>query len=140
VNSEHHLSTGRGQLIKCFGHTRDVTNSVNKAQMAIDKLLLFKATDFLQVIRIEKSRYARDQFKLLQTLCDNYGVDAVLNGIDYCQVSKLFGASYIRDFLKFNAKPKQEIVLNTIPLSDSKYHVTTEKRSLDLYVKAGGKP
>jgi len=137
---EHHISTGRGQLIKCFGHTRDVTNSVNKAQLAIDKLLLFKATDFLQVIRIEKSRYARDQFKLLQTLCDKYSVDAVLNGIEYCQVSKLFGASYVRDFLKYNAKPKQEIVLNTIPLSNSKYHVRTEKRSLDIYVKAGGKP
>jgi transposase len=135
---EHPLSTGRGQLIKSTQHNRDITDSVDKAQYAIDELLLFKATDFLNVIRIEKSRYARDQFRLLQTLCDKYGVDGVLNAVGYCQVSKLFGASYVRDFLEYNAKPKQEVVLNTIPISNSKYHVTTEKRSLDVYAKAGG--
>src|SRR5450759_2622622 len=91
---EHPLSTGRGQLIKSTQHTRDITDSVDKAQYAIDELLLFKATDFLNVIRIEKSRYARDQFKLLQTLCDKYSVDGVLNAVGYCQVSRLFGASY----------------------------------------------
>jgi len=136
---EHPISTGRGQLIKSTSHTRDVTGSVDKAQCAIDELLLFKATNFLQIIRTEKSRYARDQFKLLQTLCDKYEIDSVLNAIEYCQVSRLFGASYVRDFLEYNTKPKQVIVLNPIPISNSKYHVTTEKRSLDVYAKAGGK-
>jgi hypothetical protein len=110
---------------------------MDKAQTTIDELLLFKATDFLQTIRTEKARYARDQFRLLQTLCDNHGIDDVLNAIKYCEVSKLFGITYVKDFLEHSAKPKQVIVLNAIPVSNNKYHVTTEKRSLDEYAKAG---
>lgn len=136
---EHPISTGRGQLVKSTSHSRDVTDSMDKNQYAIDELLLFKATDFLQTIRSEKSRYARDQFKLLQTLCDKYGIDSVLNAIEYCQLSRLFGATYVKDFLEYYTKPKQEIILNPIPVSNSKYHVTTEKRSLDVYAKVGGR-
>lgn len=135
---EHSISTGRGQLIKSTSHSRDNTDSVDKAQHSLDELLLFRATDFLQTIRTEKSRYARDQFKLLQTLCEKYGVDSVLNAIEYCWTNSLFGTTYVRDFVEYSAKPKQQIVLNTIPISDSKYHVTTEKRSLDVYAKVGG--
>jgi len=136
---EHTISTGRGQLIKSTSHSRDVTDSMNKAQNVVDELLLFKATDFLQTIRTEKSRYARDQFKLLQTLFDKYGIDSVLSAIEYCQVSRLFGATYVKDFLEYNAEPKQEIVLSSIPVSNSKYHVTTEKRSPNVYATVGGR-
>lgn len=136
---EHPISTGRGQLIKSTSHSRDVTDSMDKKQSAVDELLLFKATDFLQTIRSEKSRYARDQFKLLQTLCDKYGIDSVLNAIEYCQVNRLFGATYVKDFLEYDTKPKQEIILKPLPVSNSKYHVTTEKRSLDVYAKLGGR-
>ena len=135
---EHPISTGRGQLIKSTNHSRDVSGSMDKAHYAVDELLLFRATEFLQTIRTEKSRYARDQFKLLQTLCDKYGIDSVLNAITYCQTSRLLGATYVRDFLEYNAKPKQQIVLSSIPISNSKYHVTTEKRSLEAYAKLGG--
>ncbi|WP_242975981.1 hypothetical protein [Desulfosporosinus sp. FKB] len=134
---EHPISTGRGQLIKSTSHSRDITDSMDKAQTTVDELLLFKATGFLQTIRTEKARYARDQFRLLQTLCDNYGIDDVLNAIRYCEVSKLFGITYVKDFLEHSAKPKQVIVLNAIPVSNNKYHVTTEKRSLDVYAKVG---
>jgi transposase len=135
---EHPISTGRGQLIESTSHSRGVTDSVDKAQNIVDELLLFKATDFLQTIRTEKARYARDQFRLLQTLCDKYGIDDVLNAISFCEVSKLFGTTYVKDFLEHNANPKQTIVLNAIQVSNNKYHLTTEKRSLDVYAKAGG--
>lgn len=134
---EHAISTNRGQLIKSTNHSRDHEDSLDKAQHAVDERLLFKVSDFIQNIRTEKSRYARDQFKLLQTLCDQHGIDSVLNAIDYCQKSRLSGATYVRDFLEYQAKPKQPIILTTIPVSDRKYHVTTEKRSLDVYAKAG---
>lgn len=84
---EHVISTGRGQLIKSTSHSRDNSDPLDKAQSIIDELLLFKATDFLQIIRTEKSRYARDQFKLLQTLSDKYGVDNVLNVSDSLNIN-----------------------------------------------------
>ena len=45
---------------------------------------------------------------------------------------------YAKEFLEFNEKPKQALVQLPIPLSDKKYHVTTQKRSLDVYAKVGG--
>ena len=33
--------------------------------------------------------------------------------------------------------PVQEIKPSPIPVSDKKYHVTTQKRPLDVYAKAG---
>ena len=134
---DHQISAGRGQLIKSTSHTRNTSDSVGKAQRAVDELLLFKATDFLTVIREEKSRYARDQFRLLQSLCDKYGVENVLQAIEYCQTSRLLGATYVKNFLEYNSKPKQEVLLQTIPLSNKIYHVTTEKRPLEVYANAG---
>ena len=33
---------------------------------------------FLTAIRVDKSRYARDQFRLIHSLLDKYGVEAAL--------------------------------------------------------------
>lgn len=107
---EHTISTGKGQLIKSTSHSRDVTDSMDKAQNTVDELLLFKATAFLQTIRTEKARYARDRFRLLQTLCDKYGIADVLSAINYCEVSRLFGITYVKDYLEHNAKPKVVVI------------------------------
>jgi len=34
-------------------------------------------------------------------------------------------------------KPKKEVTVLPIPVSDKKYHVTCEKRSIDVYAKVG---
>ena len=34
-------------------------------------------------------------------------------------------------------KPKQQTQLKQIPVSNKKYHITTQKRSIEEYVKAG---
>lgn len=92
----------------------------------------------MQRVRIEKSRYARDQFKLLQSLHDKYGLNKVLNAIKFCTTNELFSATYVKEYLEYDERPKQKIVLKEIPISDNKYHITTQKRSLDVYAKAGG--
>ncbi len=135
---EHRISSGRGLLIQSTSHQRDRTSSLGQMQAALGVLLLGKADDFLQTIRTEKSRYARDQFKLIRTLCDQYGVDAVLEAADFCQYSKLYSANYIKDYLDHNAFKQPEPQALPIPVSNAKYHVTTQKRSLSVYAKAGG--
>lgn len=104
----------------------------------MDSLLENKATTFLQTIRTEKSRYARDQFKLIQTLCDQYGLTDVLVAVAFCQYSKLYSANYVKDYLEHQADKQPEAPMLPIPVSNSKYHVTTQKRSLEVYAKAGG--
>ena len=135
---EHRISNGRGLLIQNKSHTRDRSSGLDQMQDALDSLLENKATTFLQTIRTEKSRYARDQFKLIQTLCDKYGFEDVLVAVDFCQYSKLYSANYVKDYLEHHADKQPEVPMLPIPVSNSKYHVTTQKRSLEVYVKAGG--
>ena len=135
---EHRISNGRGLLIQNKSHTRDRSSGLDQMQDALDSLLENKATIFLQTIRTEKSRYARDQFKLIQTLCDQYGLKDVLVAVDFCQYSKLYSANYVKDYLEHHADKQPEVPMLPIPVSNSKYHVTTQKRSLEVYAKAGG--
>ncbi|WP_371371065.1 IS21 family transposase [Sporomusa aerivorans] len=135
---QHRISNGRGLLIQSRSHQRDRTSSLNQMQVALGTLLLAKADDFLQTIRTEKSRYARDQFKLIHTLCDQYAVDAVLEAVGFCQYSNLYSANYIKDYLEHNAFKQPQPPELPLPMSNAKYHVTTQKRSLDVYAKESG--
>ena len=78
---EHRISTGRGLLIQNKSHLRDRTTALDQLQDSLDEQLECRATEFLQRIRAEKSRYARDQFRLLQSLLDRYGVQQMLRAI-----------------------------------------------------------
>lgn len=131
---EHSISTGKGLLIKNSSHGRDRESSINELQNTLDELLLFKATSFLQEIRKTKSRYSRDQFGLLKSLSSTYGVDKVIGAVEYCIENRLYSANYVKDYI---GKPDENIAKNIIPLSNNKYHVTTEKRDIAVYAKVG---
>jgi transposase len=135
---EHRISTGKGMLIQNNNHLRDRTSSLNRMQKDLDELMNGKASDFLQAIRTEKSRYARDQFKLIRTLCDKYALEAVLQSIDFCRSSRLYSANYMKDYLEHSSAPLTTgNNLSAIPVSNKKYHITTEKRPLEVYAKVG---
>ena len=93
-------------------------------QDELSELLHGKASDFLQAIRDDKSRYARDQFKLIWTLHDRYGLAATLEAVDFCLGSRLFSANYMKDYLEHSAPPVVTQDFPIIPVSDRKYHVT----------------
>ena len=135
---EHTISKGRGVLVKNTSHSRDTQITLDALQSETDQMLNQKAASFLQCIRTEKSRYARDQFQLLQSLCTEYSVEETLTAIEFCQSSRLLSATYAKDFLEHQHKPKQEAKTLPIPVSDNKYHVKCEKRAVDVYAKAGG--
>lgn len=137
---EHRIASGRGLLIQNRSHTRDRSTGLDKMQADLEIELHGQADEFLQTIRSEKSRYARDQFKLIQTLIDQYGIEAVLKGINFCTYSHIFSANTLRDYLAHeskNTKPQITFVPDRIPVDDPKYHITTQKRSLEIYAKVG---
>ena len=141
---EHRISGGRGLLIQNKSHTRDRTTTLDKIQEDLDTLLEGKATDFLEAIRTEKTRYSRDQFRIIQSLIDQYGVSDVLEGIAFCMSNTLHSANILKDFLahKMKTQGKTEppvTVMTTIPVDNLKYHVTTQKRPLEVYAKVGVK-
>lgn len=135
---EHSIAMGRGVLVKNTSHSRDTQTTLDALQSETDQILNHQATSFLECIRTEKSRYARDQFRLLQSLCAQYSVEGTLSAIEFCQAGRLLSATYAKDFLEHQHKPKQEVKALPIPVSNSKYHVTCEKRSIDAYAKVGG--
>ena len=134
---EHRISTGKGMLIQNTNHLRDRSSSIDRMQDELDALLNGRASDFLQAIRADKSRYARDQFKLIRTLYDRYGLAATQAAVDFCRVSRLFSANYMKDYLEHTAPPLTVQSSPVIPISNRKYHITTEKRPLEVYAKAG---
>ena len=143
---EHRISPGKGMLIKNNNHDRDTSSSIDKLQEDLDKQLEHKAAAFLAGIRAAKPRYTRDQFRMLQSLLDKYGKEKLITATDFCNANRLFSSNTVRDFLlcsetqndKSDIAPaiddKKE---SKIPVDKSKYHVTVEKRSLEVYAKAG---
>ena len=138
---EHRISSGRGLLIQSMSHRRDRTSKLDKLLEELDAELDGRATEFLTAIRVDKSRYARDQFRLIHSLLDKYGVEATLQAIGFCQRSKLYSANTMRDYLEHQAALSSDTrpapPIPAIPVDDPKYHVTTQKRPLADYMKVG---
>jgi len=136
---EHSIPPGKGVLVKNTAHARDRTSGLNALHDEVNELLNWGADGFLQRIRVEKSRYARDQFLMLKALQEDYGTDSVLDAIGFCEQSDLHGATFARDYLKhkrsIQASPPQ--VRSRLPVDNPKYHITTEKRPLEDYARAG---
>ena len=139
---EHRIAGGRGLLIQNTNHTRDRTTALDKLQDDLDALLLGEASAFLECIRKEKTRYSRDQFRIIQSLIDQYGVPNVLEGVSFCMSNTLYSANILKDFLAHKTKNQGKTeqtaaVVTKIPVDNLKYHVTTQKRSLEVYAKVG---
>ncbi len=90
---------------------------------------------------MDKFRYARDQFRLIRSLLDQYGMEAALRAIGFCQRSRLYSANTMRDYLEHQAALSRQTqplpAIPAIPVDDPKYHVTTQKRPVSAYAKVG---
>lgn len=80
---EHRLSSGKGNLIQNTNHLRDHSTDLDQLQQDLDEKLNHEATDFLSKVRADKTRYRRNQFRLLQTVIDSYDVSLVLDAISF---------------------------------------------------------
>ena len=138
---EHRISSGRGLLIQSQSHRRDRTSKLDKLLEELDAELDGRATEFLTAIRVDKSRYARDQFRLIRSLLDQYGLEAALQAIGFCQRSRLYSANTMRDYLEHQTALSHQTqpapTIPAIPVDNPKYHVTTQKRPLSAYAKVG---
>ena len=107
----------------------------------LDAELGGRATEFLMAIHVDKSRYARDQFHLIRSLLDQYGMEAALQAIDFCLRTRLYSANTMRDYLEYQSAltnvPPFGPPPAIIPVDDPKYHITTKKRPLVACAKVG---
>ena len=137
---EHTISESKGLLIKNRSHERDTESPVNGLKEKLKEKLGHRADEYIDRLYVEKKRYARDQFKIIFTMIDLYGVEDVLNAIGFCDRNRLYSASLIKDFLESKApvqKSEQAEIPQNIPIDKPVYHTQVAKRSLDIYAKAG---
>ena len=138
---EHRICMSKGMLIQNADHKRDKTSAIDRLQSDLDERLYYLATEFLAAIRTEKTRYARDQFRIIETLIDKYEVNACLDAIEFCMKSRIYSANTMKDYLEHKESvssiDQPEFDPSRIPVSNLKYHIATQKRPLDVYVKVG---
>lgn len=138
---EHIISYDRGRLIINTDHKRDKTSKVDILKASIDERLDYSATSFLFNIKIEKPRYAHDQYRIINALIDKYGIELMKEAIAFCDSNKLYSANTVKDYLENRKEPIKESIIeidtSRIPVNDPKYHVKAEKRSLDVYKEVG---
>ena len=112
-------------------------------QETLNEQLDWEADTFLAGIRADKPRYARDQFRQIQSLLDKYGKEKLLQAIAFCETNCLFSANTVRDHLSAailteDSSPGTRTDTVRKLLADKpEYHVTVEKRPLHIYAKAG---
>lgn len=135
----HQISSGRGQLVQNTHHRRD--NSKKLDELQADVLSAMGASPhcakFLAGIRIEKRRYARDQFNLLLGLTKQHKTELLESAVLYCLERGLYSAVDCRDTVRLLESTPSEPVKQVVALPP-KFHISTEHRSLTAYTALVG--
>lgn len=140
---EHRISGDRGKLIQNVNHKRDHEIGIDAWEQRLSKKLSGRADQFLSKLRMEKKRYVRDQFRVIEDLITQYGDKAVMDGIRYCEKYALYGATDLRAYVtskQMEARALRKMSqVPKIPIDDLRFHITTQKRPLSEYAKVEGK-
>ena len=131
----HPLSGGRGLLLRNPNRLRDRSAGVGKLQTELETAPEHRADEFFRSVREEKPRYAGDQFLVLRTLPERYGLEKLLNAVAFCRKPRLFSSNAVRDYLEYHEKQSAPPV--RLPPSAAVCHFATQKRPLEDYAKAG---
>lgn len=137
--AEHCLSIGRGQLIKNSNHCRDHRLAIDTLQNETLALLpkMPGSKQFVTTIRQLKSRYARDQFQLLNELAHNYPETIIKQAISECLRLGLFSAGSCREIGHYLLAREKEVTVKPVtaklPASMITPCIQTEHRQLTNY-------
>jgi len=103
----HKICSAKGRVISNTDHKRD--KSKNLDNLLLDVALTFpdndKALIYLEHIRKDKPRYARDQFQYIRKCVARADVVSVVNTLQYCLDNKIYSA---KDFEAVMAKHIKE--------------------------------
>jgi len=147
--AKHKISLEKGRLIQNNNHLRNTEEKVNEMQNKLLERLSAavgtreKAKIFLEGIKREKPRYARDQYKIIEKVISDTEQEVLLRALEFCTTNSLYSAVDFRDAaahfrkIAINASSKEELN-NTPPLIDSKllHTVNVSKRDIGEYIKS----
>jgi len=115
VIAEHVLSSGKGKLIQNRNHLRDYQSGVAELCERVQTALNYVPgiEQFLAVIKEEKGRYIRDQYKLILQLQEKHSQDTILRAFSFCHQNELYSATSLRDAVEYFAKNEDVAFANT---------------------------
>jgi hypothetical protein len=140
IIAEHKISKNKGQLIQNNNHKRNTTKKLDALQDELFEKLGSSedACTFLTQIRCLKSRYARDQFSLVEQTISAHTELTVQKALEYCLIHSLFSAVEFRNatqYFEANLQTKQEIVTQNPKVTLLKTYMNTKKRPLSEYAQ-----
>lgn len=124
IIAEHILNPNKGDLVRLKHVERDMSESLKALlDRAINILGQSKnAIAFTEKLRVEKSRYFRDQLKLIVDTCSKYETDVIEKALKFCIEKQLYSAPMLRDAIEYllsetkkDKKPVNEKWANAIP-------------------------
>jgi hypothetical protein len=138
--AEHKISKSKGQLVKNNNHKRDTTRKLDDLQDHLHKAMGSSedACIFLTQIRCLKSRYARDQFDLIEKTISAHTELVLKKALEYCLIHSLFSAVEFRNaaqYFEANLDIEQEIVSQNPKVTLLKTYMNTKKRPLSEYAR-----
>jgi transposase len=100
--ARHHLSDGKGELIKNNNHKRDRTKGIDSYLKQVAELLnnTPDAKAFLDEIHKRKPRYIRDQLQLIKRSIPDVDKKIIEDALKYCIKYSLYSATDFADVIK----------------------------------------
>jgi len=106
----HEICFGKGRVISNTDHKRD--KSKNLDNLMLNVAVIFpdsdKALMYLERIRKEKPRYARDQFLYIRKCVDRADVDSVVKTLGYCIDQEIYSARDFEAVMDKHLKERQD--------------------------------
>jgi transposase len=147
--ARHKISPEKGRLIQNSNHLRSTEENIIALQARLLERLTAagggreKAEAFLEGIRLEKPRYARDQYKIIDKAINGLDGAVLSEALEFCTENRLYSAVDFKDaaaYFKKTARPaeaaeKPKAQTSPPPGSKPLYTVEVGRREIGEYVK-----
>ena len=150
--AKHNISFEKGSLIQNRNHLRNTEEKIMELQnKLLEKLAITaedraKATLFLEGIKREKSRYVRDQYKIIEKTIKDIDTKVVSAALEFCTRNELYSAvdfkdasAHFKKIIKCENLSKDSNI-NIPPSTNIKLlnTVNVTKRDINEYIKKLG--
>lgn len=110
IYATHPLCHEKGQLIGKKRSARDKTKSLVELEQSLHDLFGQNelVTPFLEHIHQEKPRYYRDQLGVIKRLFEEWNVEMIIKGMDYCSRKELYSAGELKSSIIYLNELKTE--------------------------------
>jgi len=136
----HELSAIKGKTIVNNNHKRDNSHKINELKHKISQLFIdpAKALDYFEKLQETKSRYMRDQLRVIELCFEKYTPQSVNQALDVCVACQIYSASNLEAIaLSKQANASIELdkyTIRTLPNCDIKAEeLQPNKSNIEIY-------